>query len=119
MQRREPLSGWKGSFFHSENMTFGLWEIAADAVPLHEHSHPQEEVWNIVAGEIAFSVNGEERVVRQGSAVVIPANALHSARPLGPCQAVVVDWPVRTELPGTGHSPARPSRASSRRARSK
>lgn len=102
MQQGRPLRGWVGSFFHSDNMTFGLWEIAASADALHEHQHPQEEVWNIVEGEIAISIGREERVVKQGSAVVIPPNTLHSARPLGYCRAVVADWPVRTQLPGQG-----------------
>jgi hypothetical protein len=47
-----PLAGWSGRFFHSENMTFGHWEIAEGAADLHEHEHPQEEVWNVVEGEI-------------------------------------------------------------------
>jgi mannose-6-phosphate isomerase-like protein (cupin superfamily) len=102
MQLGRPLPGWVGRFYHSANMTFGVWEVAADAAALHEHQHPEEEVWNVVEGEIAIRVDGEERVVKQGSAVVVPGNARHSARPLGRCRAVVVDWPVRTALPGLG-----------------
>jgi hypothetical protein len=34
-----------GRFFHSENMTFAIYEVDADAAPIHEHHHPQEEVW--------------------------------------------------------------------------
>jgi hypothetical protein len=37
----ERLPGWFGRLFHSESMSFGYWEIAADAVPLHEHHHPR------------------------------------------------------------------------------
>ena len=81
-------------------MTFGLWEIAADAAPLHEHSHPQEEVWNVAEGQIAITVDGEEHILRPGSALVIPPNAQHSARPLADCRAIVADCPVRTDLPG-------------------
>ena len=99
----EPLHGWKGAFFHSENMTFGLWEIAPDAARFHEHCHPQEEVWNIADGQIALTVDGEERILQPGSAAVIPPNVRHSARPLGRCRAIVADYPVRTELPGIGH----------------
>lgn len=98
-----PLRGWSGSFFHSAHMTFAIWEIAEGAAPLHEHDHPQEEVWNVVAGEIALRVNGVEHIVRAGSAVVVPPSARHSARPLGACRALVTDWPLRTQLPGMGH----------------
>jgi uncharacterized cupin superfamily protein len=95
-----PLRGWKGAFFQSKNMTFGLWEIAPDAAPLHEHSHPQEEVWNIAEGRIALTVGGTEYILEPGSAVVIPPNVRHSARPLGQCRAIVADHPLRSELPG-------------------
>jgi hypothetical protein len=37
----ECLPGWFGRFFHCDSMTFGYWEIAADAVPLHEQHHPE------------------------------------------------------------------------------
>jgi mannose-6-phosphate isomerase-like protein (cupin superfamily) len=111
MQPSYPLSGWNGAFFSSKNMTFGIWEISADAAQLHEHSHPEEEVWNVVEGRIAIAVDGEERIVRSGDAVVIPANTPHSARPLGYCRAVVVDHPVRTTLPGVGmRAPAKKRR---------
>src|SRR5262249_24572134 len=70
---REPLAGWRGRFFHSDHMTFAYYEIDADAVPIHEHRHPQEEVWNVVAGRLAITIAGEERVVGAGCAAVVPA----------------------------------------------
>jgi mannose-6-phosphate isomerase-like protein (cupin superfamily) len=63
MLHGNPLPGWTGRFFHSENMTFAYGDITTDAAPLHEHHHPQEEVWNIVAGEIAISIAGVEKVL--------------------------------------------------------
>jgi hypothetical protein len=41
---RQPLAGWNGRFFHSDNMTFAYYEIDADAIPIHEHHQAQEEV---------------------------------------------------------------------------
>ena len=103
----KPLHGWTGRFFHSQNMTFALWEIAADAVPLHEHYHPQEEVWNIVEGRIAITVDGVERELGPGDAVIVPPGTRHSARALGACRVVVADWPVREQLPGLVVPPRR------------
>lgn len=100
MLRSKPLRGWAGSFFHSSKMTFGLWEVAANAEPLHEHSHPEEEVWNVTEGRIAITVDREEHVLEPGVALVIPPNVPHSARPIGKCRAIVVDCPVRSNLPG-------------------
>jgi mannose-6-phosphate isomerase-like protein (cupin superfamily) len=95
----EPLRGWTGRFFHSANMTFGHWDIAEDAADLHEHRHAQEEVWNVVSGEIVLVIDGKEHRLEAGDAAIVPPDVTHSARVLGACRAVVVDHPVRLELP--------------------
>jgi unsaturated pyranuronate lyase len=100
MRSNERLPGWKGRFFHSENMSFGIYEIAADAVPLHEHHHPQEEVWNVVEGTLALTINGEECVAEPGCAVIVPPDTPHSARALAACRAIVVDYPLRDDIGG-------------------
>jgi len=102
----EPKPGWVGRFFSTERLTIAYYEIAADAVPVHEHQHPQEEVWNVLEGELLVTVDGEERVVAAGGAVIVPADTPHSARALGPCRAIVVDAPSREEIGGV-----RPHRA--------
>jgi mannose-6-phosphate isomerase-like protein (cupin superfamily) len=95
-----PLAGWEGRFFHSANMTFAHWTIEADADPLHQHQHPQEEVWNVVEGEIAISIDGDERVLGSGDVAVIPPETPHSARAKTARRALVTDFPVRRDLPG-------------------
>lgn len=94
-----PLPGWSGRFFHSENMTFGHWDIAEDAAELHEHDHPQEEVWNVVEGEVLLVLDGQALRLGPGDAAVIPPHMRHAARPLGACRAIIVDYPVRSRLP--------------------
>ena len=95
-----PVPGWTGRFFHSGNMTFAFWDVAAGAGPVPEHEHPNEEVWNILEGEFAVRIAGEERTVGPGMAAVVPAETLHAVRPLGSGRALVVDFPLREELPG-------------------
>jgi len=95
---KERLPGWHGRFFHSQSMTFAYYEIAADAVPLHEHQHPQEEVWNVVEGELAVTIDGVEHIAGPGCAAIVPSDTPHSARALGACRAIVVDYPVREEV---------------------
>ena len=99
-----PLPGWSGRFLHSEHMTFAHYDIAADATPLHEHHHEQEEVWHIVEGEVALSIAGEEQVLSAGCVAVVPPRTPHSVRPLGACRVVVADYPLRSSLPGIGMS---------------
>jgi mannose-6-phosphate isomerase-like protein (cupin superfamily) len=99
----ERLPGWKGRFFQSESMTFAYYEIAADAVPLHEHHHPQEEVWNVVEGKLAVTIDGVERVAEPGCAAIVPPDTRHSARAIGACRAIVVDYPIRDDM-GSAHT---------------
>jgi mannose-6-phosphate isomerase-like protein (cupin superfamily) len=100
MLRGSPLRGWSGRFFHAANMTFAHWDIADGASDLHEHRHPQEEVWNIVEGEVMLTIGAERRRLGPGAVGIVPANAPHSAQPVGSCRAIIVDYPRRTSLPG-------------------
>jgi mannose-6-phosphate isomerase-like protein (cupin superfamily) len=97
LSTRERLPGWTSRVFHSDNMTFAYYEIAADAVPLHEHHHPQEEVWNVLEGKLAVTIDGVEHVAGPGSAAVVPPDTPHSARALSACRAIVVDYPLRDD----------------------
>lgn len=99
-----PLHGWSGRFFHSEHMTFAHWDIAVDAAELPEHDHVQEEVWNVIDGEIILIVDGRARRLGRGMAAVVPPNVRHSAKPVGACRVLVTDYPVRQQLPGVDHS---------------
>jgi mannose-6-phosphate isomerase-like protein (cupin superfamily) len=51
---KEVRQGWKGRFFHSQNMTFAYYAVKAGAW-IHEHSHPNDEVWNILDGPVELS----------------------------------------------------------------
>jgi hypothetical protein len=73
---REPRPGWVGRFFHSDHMTFASYEIAPGA-DVHPHSHPHEEVWNVLEGDVS-----------------------HSARAVARCRAIIVDHPVRESVGG-------------------
>lgn len=68
---------------------------------MHEHEHLQEEVWNIVEGQLRLVVDGEERRLGPGDAAVVPPNARHPVKALVACRAIVVDHPVRRQLPGS------------------
>ena len=96
----QPLPGWNGRFFHAQDMTFAHYDIAADALALHEHHHHEEEVWIVVEGEVAVSIGGEERTLRAGEVAIIPPDTPHSARVITACRVVVADHPRRDDLPG-------------------
>ena len=97
---RQPLAGWNGRFFHSDRMTFAYYEVDADAVAIHEHHHSREEVWNVVEGKLAITIDGQEHIVGPGCAAIVPANTRHSTPALAASRAIVVDHAVRDQVGG-------------------
>ena len=97
---RQPLAGWNGRFFHSGSMTFTYYDVDVDAVPIHEHHHPQEEVWHVVEGQLAITIDGVERVLGPGCAAIVPPDTRHSTRALTAARAIIVDHPVRDRVGG-------------------
>jgi quercetin dioxygenase-like cupin family protein len=96
---KEPLPGWKGRYFHSSNMTFGYYAVAAGA-SIHAHSHPNEEVWHVIEGEIEVTIDGETQVAGPGCAAVIPADTMHAVKAVTDGRAIVVDYPLRRAVGG-------------------
>lgn len=99
LEEKQPRPGWSGRFVHSQNMTFAHYQVSAGS-SVHEHSHPNEEVWNIVAGEVEITLDGETRVIGPGCVAVVPSNALHSVRVLSDSRVIVVDHPARPFVGG-------------------
>jgi quercetin dioxygenase-like cupin family protein len=77
----ERLPGWHGRYFHSQNMTFAHYDFI-EGSSLHEHSHPQEEVYDVVEGELELAIEGETRRVAAGTAAIVPFIARHSVKAL-------------------------------------
>ena len=95
----ERLPGWKGKYFDSESMTFGHYEFAAGS-SIHEHQHPNEEVWNVVEGQLEVTIGGKKQVAGPGCVAIVPPNTAHSVRAITDGKAIVADSPVRTDLGG-------------------
>ena len=93
---RERLPGWRGRHFDSASMTFGLWEFDAGA-SIHEHAHPQEEVWQVLEGELEVTIDGSTAVAGPGVAAIVPPDTPHSIRALRAGRAIAVDHPVRPD----------------------
>src|SRR5579872_2226298 len=90
----ERLPGWRARIFHSLSMTFAHYEFDAGA-SIHAHSHEQEEVWNVLEGELEVTIGGVARVAKAGVVAIAPPNTLHSVRALTDGRAIVVDTPLR------------------------
>ena len=97
----ERLPGWRGRIFHSANMTFAHYEFDAGST-IHEHHHEQEEVWNVIEGELEVSIAGERRRAGAGQVAIVPPNTPHSVRALTDGRAIVVDHPLRWDMAQAG-----------------
>src|SRR6516165_8674326 len=67
----ERLPGWHGRYFDSANMTFGHYDFDAGS-SIHGHSHGQEEVWHVIAGELAVTIAGVSQIAGPGCVAIVP-----------------------------------------------
>ncbi|MGC1372384.1 MAG: cupin domain-containing protein [Candidatus Sulfotelmatobacter sp.] len=93
----ERLPGWHGRYFHSESMTFAHYEFTRGA-SIHEHFHPQEEVYEVIEGELELTIDGLAQIAQAGVVAIVPANARHSVKALTDGRAIIVDHPRRREF---------------------
>ena len=92
----ERLPGWRARIFHSASMTFAHYEF--DAGSTHEHHHEQEEVWNVIEGELGLTIDGVVRRAGPGVVAIVPPNTPHSVRALSGGRAIIVDHPLRRDF---------------------
>lgn len=96
IEERELVSGFKVRFVHSENMTLSYWSIEAGA-ELPEHSHPHEQVTNVLEGELILTVDNESKRLGPGAVVIIPPNAVHSGKSVTQSRVIDVFYPIRED----------------------
>src|ERR1700751_4872466 len=93
----ERLPGWHGRYFHSPSMTFAHYDFTRGA-SIHEHFHPEEEVYEGIEGELELTIDGVAQIVRPGLVGIVPGNVRHSVKALTDGRAIIVDYPRRPEL---------------------
>ena len=90
----ERLPGWFGRYFHSPNMTFAHYDFKRGA-SIHEHFHPEEEVYEVIEGELELAIDGVARIVQPGLVAIVPSNIRHSVKALTDGRAIIIDHPRR------------------------
>jgi len=93
----ERLPGWYGRYFHSPSMTFAHYDFVRGS-SIHEHFHPQEEVYEVIEGELEVTIDGVAQIARTGVVAIVPAGARHSVKALTDGRAIIVDYPMRPEF---------------------
>jgi quercetin dioxygenase-like cupin family protein len=90
----ERLPGWYGRYFHSMSMTFAHYDFTRGS-SIHEHFHPEEEVYEVIEGELEVTIDGVAHIARAGLIAIVPANVRHSVKALTDGRAIIVDCPAR------------------------
>ena len=96
LEEREIVPGYRAVFVHSENMTLAYWDVDPGA-SLPEHSHPHEQIANVLEGQFELTVDGEPRILEPGMVAVIPGGVPHSGKALTPCRLLDAFHPARTD----------------------
>jgi quercetin dioxygenase-like cupin family protein len=78
-------------------MTFAHYEFDAGST-IHEHHHEQEEVWNVIEGELELTIGGVVQRAGPGLVAIVPPNTPHSVRALSDGRAMIVDHPLRFDV---------------------
>jgi len=63
---------------------------------IHEHFHPQEEVYHLIEGELELAIGGVTQRLGPGFVGIVPSNTPHSVRAISSGKLIVVDYPLRS-----------------------
>ena len=55
-------------------MTFAHYDFTSGS-SIHEHLHPQEEVYEVIDGELEIAIDGVAQVVRPGLVAIVELSA--------------------------------------------
>ncbi len=96
LKPHEVIPGYHATFIHMDHMTLAYWRIEAGA-EMPEHSHPHEQVANLLEGEFEMSLGGERMTLKPGVVAVIPSGIPHGGRAIQDCRILDVFHPVRED----------------------
>jgi quercetin dioxygenase-like cupin family protein len=96
LERRELIPGTTVRFVHSDRMTVAHWHFDP-GIDLPEHSHPHDQITNVLDGEFELTVEGVPEILTAGDYRVIPPDVVHSGRSITECKIIDVFSPVRDD----------------------
>lgn len=93
----ELAPGYRANVIHGDSMTVTHVEVEPGSA-LPTHSHPHEQIVNMIEGEFELTVDGEPLQLTPGSVVLIPSNVPHSGLSHTKCRIIDVFHPVREDM---------------------
>jgi len=92
----EVFPGAHGHFLHGDAMTVATWILESGSV-IPEHSHPHEQIVNVLSGEFHMKVGADTFELVAGDGLVIPGGVLHSGTATTEVRCIDVFTPVRED----------------------
>jgi quercetin dioxygenase-like cupin family protein len=81
---------------HTETMTLARVYLRQGAV-VPQHEHPNEQIVNVLEGQLRIVADGEVHVVSAGESLFVPANVPHDAEALEDSVVLDVFSPPRAD----------------------
>jgi len=92
----EIIPGYFVKLVHSKRMTIANFRIKAGA-PAPLHSHPHEQICNVLEGKFDLTVDGFTHHMEAGYSVIIPPNVPHSGIAIDDCRVMDIFSPTRQD----------------------
>ena len=97
------VMGAEVRFLCEAEKTERAWSLMEVALPKHSgpppHHHPWDEAYYVVEGDVSFSLNGQEKLVKAGDFVYAPGGTLHGFHGASekPARMIIFDAPAHAE----------------------
>jgi len=95
--------GARVKFLCAADKTDHAWSLMEVLVPRHSgpqpHHHPWDEAYYVIAGQVRFSVDGKEMIVKDGEFLYAPAGTVHGfeGNSENPARMLIFDSPAHAE----------------------
>jgi quercetin dioxygenase-like cupin family protein len=96
LKEYEFAKGVRARIINCDSMSISYVNLDAGAA-MPEHNHINEQVVNVIEGELELTVNGEPRVLKPGVVEVLPPDVPHGAKALTKCRVIDVFHPARED----------------------
>ena len=93
---KEIVTGFTGKYYHADNLSIGWLDAkAGHTVPMHSHIH--EQISYVQEGEMLFTIEDEEFILKTGMVITVASNLKHGATAITDCKLIDVFNPVRED----------------------
>ena len=96
----EIAKGIKANAVNTDTLTVLHVKIEEGAL-LPEHSHYNEQVVNVIEGELELIVEDKYYTLKPGTSMILEPNVVHSGRAVTACKVIDVFHPARKDFAGS------------------